>query len=83
MAEGAARVAGAVGPASGAQPDVPETVERKRLTPRKFRDVALRLTRPQLADYVRASRLAAQTHPDPEAGQAGVPSLSSVHVTGA
>ncbi|MCT9112821.1 DUF4297 domain-containing protein [Streptomyces mirabilis] len=62
------------------QLDVPEAVLRKRLTPQKLRDVALRLTRPDLADYVRASRLAAQTHPYPEAGQAGVPSLSSVYV---
>ncbi|MFJ2833523.1 dsDNA nuclease domain-containing protein [Streptomyces sp. NPDC087263] len=62
------------------QPDVPEPVLRKRLTPQKLRDVALRLTRPDLADYVRASRLAAQTHPYPEAGQATVPSLSSVYV---
>ncbi|MGX1480880.1 UNVERIFIED_CONTAM: putative membrane protein YgcG [Streptomyces canus] len=62
------------------QPDVPEAVLRKRLTPQNLRDVALRLAGPDLADYVRASRLAAQTHPYPEAGQAGVASLSSVYV---
>ncbi|WP_055612198.1 dsDNA nuclease domain-containing protein [Streptomyces phaeochromogenes] len=76
-------MSGSLGPrwqALVTQPDVPEPVLRKRLTPQKLRDVALRLTRPDLADYVRASRLAAQTHPYPEAGQAGVPSLSSVYV---
>lgn len=62
------------------QPDVPEAVLRKRLTPQKLCDVALRLTRPDLADYVHASRLAAQTHPYPEAGQSAVPSLGSVYV---
>ncbi|MFF5011465.1 dsDNA nuclease domain-containing protein [Streptomyces phaeochromogenes] len=62
------------------QLDVPETVLRKRLTPHKLRDMALRLTRPDLADYVRASRRAAQTHPYPGAGWTGMPSLSSVYV---
>ncbi|MFE3830568.1 dsDNA nuclease domain-containing protein [Streptomyces sp. NPDC059092] len=62
------------------QLDVPETILRKRLTPQKLRDVALRLTRPDLADYVRASRLAVQAHPYPEVGSPGMPSLSSVYV---
>ncbi|MEW2615061.1 dsDNA nuclease domain-containing protein [Streptomyces sp. NPDC047880] len=62
------------------QLDVPERVLRKRLTPHQLRDVALRLTRPGLADYVRASRHAAQTHPYPEAEWSGMPSLSSVYV---
>ncbi|MFJ1602304.1 dsDNA nuclease domain-containing protein [Streptomyces sp. NPDC088253] len=62
------------------QLDVPEPVMRKRLTPHKLRDVALRLTRPDLTDYVLASRRAAQTHPYPEAEWAGMPPLSSVYV---
>jgi hypothetical protein len=62
------------------QPDLPEAVQRKRLTPRTLRDVALRLTRLDLADYVRASRLAAQTHPYPGAESAGMLSLSSVYM---
>ncbi|MFJ1673235.1 dsDNA nuclease domain-containing protein [Streptomyces bottropensis] len=62
------------------QPDVPKAVLCKRLTPQKLRDVALRLTRPDLADYVRASQRAAQVHPYPEADSPGIPSLSSVYV---
>ncbi|WP_197287615.1 dsDNA nuclease domain-containing protein [Streptomyces apocyni] len=60
--------------------DVPERVLRKRLTPQKLRDVALRLDRPDLADYVRASRRAAQMHPYPGAESLSMPSLSSVYV---
>lgn len=87
LADLLARVAlamrGRLGPrwqALATQLDVPERVMRKRLTPHKLRDVALRLTRPDLADYVRASRRAAQTHPYPGAEWAGMPSLISVYV---
>ncbi|MEV8597573.1 dsDNA nuclease domain-containing protein [Streptomyces sp. NPDC052012] len=62
------------------QLDVPEKVLRKRLTPQKLRDVALRLDRPDLADYVRASRRAAQVHPYSGAESPGMPTLSSVYV---
>ncbi|GAA2679575.1 hypothetical protein GCM10009864_59840 [Streptomyces lunalinharesii] len=61
--------------------NVPERVLRKRLTPQKLRDVALRLDRLDLADYVlRASRRAAQIHPYPGAESLSMPSLSSVYV---